>query len=63
MIKHKVSCIISGSTVPPEPEDIEKEIETITMQGWHLKQITSGGGGSGNGNVTSWVYLLFEQEI
>lgn len=57
-----MSCIISGSTMPPEPEKLEKEIETMTMNGWHLAQITSGGDGSGQDNITSWVYLLFAHE-
>jgi hypothetical protein len=63
MKKYKVSCIISGSTLPPEPEHIETEIETQTMEGWKFQQITTGGGGSGQGSVTSWVYLLFEREV
>jgi hypothetical protein len=63
MNKYKVSCLISGSTLPPEPEKIEREIEDVTMQGWKLAQITTGGGGSGQGSVTSWVYLLFEREV
>lgn len=46
-----------------EPEKIEQEIETVTMQGWNFRQITTGGGGSGQGSVTSWVYLLFEREL
>ncbi len=63
MKKYKVSCITSGSTLPPEPDKIEREIETMTNQGWHLARITTGGGGSGSGNVTSWVYILFEREL
>jgi len=63
MKKYKVSCLISGSTLPPEPEHIETEIETLTTQGWKFTQITTGGGGSGQGSVTSWVYLLFEREV
>lgn len=63
MKKYKVSYIISGSTLPPEPDQIETEIEKVTMQGWNLLQITTGGGGSGQGNITSWVYLVFEREI
>ncbi|MFH0904441.1 MAG: hypothetical protein V1854_04545 [Methanobacteriota archaeon] len=63
MKKYKVSCIISGSTLPPEPEHIETEIETMIMKGWALMQITTGGGGSGQGSVTSWVYLVFEREV
>ena len=63
MNKYKVSCLISGSTLPPEPEKIEREIEDVTMQGWKLTQITTGGGGSGQGSITSWVYLLFEREL
>jgi len=63
MKKYKLSCLISGSTLPPEPEKIEREIEDVTMQGWKLAQITTGGGGSGQGSVTSWVYLLFEREV
>ncbi len=63
MKKYKVSCIISGATLPPESEQIETEIETLTMQGWKFTQITTGGGGSGQGSVTSWVYLLFEREV
>ncbi|GFO95963.1 hypothetical protein ig2599ANME_0146 [groundwater metagenome] len=62
MKKYKISCLISGSTLPPEPEKIEGEIETVTKQGWKLTQITTGGGGSGQSSVTSWVYLLFERE-
>jgi hypothetical protein len=45
-----------------EPEKIEREIEAVTVQGWNLKQISTGGGGSGQGSVTSWIYLLFERE-
>jgi hypothetical protein len=63
MKKYKVSCLISGSTLPPEPEKIEREIEDITMEGWKLVQITTGGGGSGQGSITSWIYLLFEREV
>lgn len=63
MKKYKVSCLISGSTLPPEPENIETEIENMIMKGWHLTQITTGGGGSGQGSVTSWVYLLFERDL
>ena len=63
MKRYKVSCLISGSTLPPEPEKIEREIEDVTMQGWNLTHITTGGGGSGQGSVTSWVYLLFEREV
>ncbi len=55
-------CIASGGIVPPEPRKIEKEIETMVEQGWDFVQFTSGGGGTGNENVTSWVYLLFERE-
>ncbi len=62
MKEYKVSCLISGSTMPPEPEKIEKEIEAMTTTGWHLALITTGGGGSGQGSITSWVYLLFERE-
>lgn len=62
MKKYKVSCLISGSTLPPQPEKIEREIEAVTLQGWKLKQISTGGGGSGQGSVTSWIYLLFERE-
>jgi hypothetical protein len=63
MKKYKVICLTSGSTVPPEPEKIEKQIEEMILQGWNLLQFTSGGGGTGNGNITSWVYLLFECEL
>jgi hypothetical protein len=63
MKKYKVSCIISGATLPPEPEHIETEIETMTLKGWHLAHITTGGGGSGQGSVTSWVYLLFDRDL
>ncbi|NJD77306.1 MAG: DUF4177 domain-containing protein [Candidatus Methanoperedens sp.] len=63
MKKYKVVCLTSGATVPPEPDAIEKEIEAMTEQGWDFVQFTSGGGGSGNGNITSWVYLLFKREF
>ncbi len=63
MKKYKVTCIISGATVPPEPSEIEKAIETEISDGWDFVQFTSGGGGTGNGSVTSWVYLLFEREL
>ncbi len=63
MKKFKVICLTSGATVPPEPDIVEKEVETMTNQGWNFVQFTSGGGGSGNGNVTSWVYILFSRDI
>lgn len=63
MKKFKVICLTSGATVPPEPDIVEKEIETLINQGWNFVQFTSGGGGSGNGNVTSWVYILFSCDI
>ncbi|MBU3966479.1 MAG: hypothetical protein KKG76_03750 [Euryarchaeota archaeon] len=63
MKKYKASCLISGSTLPPEPEHIEAEIETMTTKGWSFTHISTGGGGSGQGSVTSWVYLLFEREV
>ncbi len=63
MKKYKVICITSGATEPPKPEEIEKAIENATVEGWNFVQFTTGGGGSGNGNVTSWVYLVFEREI
>jgi hypothetical protein len=53
---------MSGATVPPEPDRIEREIENMTEQSWDFVQFTSGGGGTGNGNITSWIYLLFERE-
>jgi hypothetical protein len=63
MKKYKVISLTSGSTLPPEPDKIEKQIEEMVIQGWDFLQFTSGGGGSGNGNITSWVYLLFEREL
>lgn len=63
MKKYKVICITSGATEPPKPEEIEKVIENATVEGWNFVQFTTGGGGSGNGNVTSWVYLVFEREL
>lgn len=63
MKKYKVICVTSGATVPPEPDMIEREIENTEEQGWDFVQFTSGGGGSGNGNITSWVYLLFKREL
>ena len=62
MKKYKVICITSGSTVPPEPDRIEREITAMTDQGWDFLQITSGGGGTGSGNITSWIYLIFKRE-
>ncbi|HMB44297.1 MAG TPA: DUF4177 domain-containing protein [Candidatus Methanoperedens sp.] len=62
MKKYKVICITSGSTVPPEPDRIEREITAMTEQGWDFLQITSGGGGTGSGNITSWIYLIFKRE-
>jgi hypothetical protein len=62
MKNHKVICITSGSTVPPEPDRIEREITAMTEQGWDFLQITSGGGGTGSGNITSWIYLIFKRE-
>ncbi len=47
----------------PEPEQIEAEIEDMTTKGWLFTHISTGGGGSGQGSVTSWVYLLFEREF
>jgi len=61
-MKYKVICITSGSTVPPEPDRIEREITTMIDQGWDFLQITSGGGGTGSGNITSWIYLIFKRE-
>ncbi len=61
-MNYKVICITSGSTVPPEPDRIEKEIATMTEQGWDFLQITSGGGGTGSGNITSWIYLVFKRK-
>jgi len=63
MKKYKVICVTSGASIPPESDKIEKEIEGMTEQGWDFLQFTSGGGGTGNGNITSWVYLLFEREL
>ncbi len=63
MKKYKVICMTSGATEPPKPEEIEKAIESAASEGWNFVQFTTGGGGSGNGNVTSWVYLLFEREV
>lgn len=63
MKKYKVICITSGATEPPKPEEIEKVIENAIVEGWNFVQFTTGGGGSGNGNITSWVYLLFEREL
>jgi hypothetical protein len=59
--KYKVICITTGATEPPKPEKIEKAIEAATADGWNFVQFTTGGGG-GNGNVISWVYILFELE-
>jgi hypothetical protein len=63
MIKYKVVCLTSGSTEPPEPDIVEKEIEVLTEQGWEFMQFTSGGGGTGSGNITSWIYLIFKREL
>ncbi len=63
MIKYKVICLTSGSTVPPEPDKVEREIETITEQGWDFFQFTTGGGGTGSGTITSWIYLIFKREL
>lgn len=63
MRKYKVICLTSGSTLPPEPDMVEKQIEETVAQGWDFLQFTSGGGGTGSGNITSWVYLLFEREL
>ena len=63
MKKYKVVCLTSGSTLPPEPKHIEREIENMTAQDWLFSSITTGGGGTGSGNVTSWVYLVFEREV
>jgi len=63
MKKYRVICITSGATEPPKPDQIEKAIEGAAREGWDFMQFTTGGGGSGNGNVTSWVYLLFEREL
>ncbi len=63
MKKYKVICLTSGSTLPPEPHNIEKQIEEMIVDGWDFVQFTSGGSGSGNGDITSWVYLLFEREL
>ncbi len=62
MKKYKVICITSGATEPPKPEAIEKAIENATVEGWNFVNFTSGGGGTGSGSITSWVYLLFERE-
>ena len=61
MKKYKVIRIVSGASEPPGSEDIEKAIESTVSDGWEFVQITTGGGGTGNGSVTSWVYLLFEK--
>jgi hypothetical protein len=63
MIKYKVVCLTSGSTEPPEPDIVEREIEAMTEKGWEFHQFTSGGGGTGSGNVTSWIYIIFKREI
>jgi len=63
MIKYKVACLTSGSTEPPEPDIVEREIEVMTAQGWDFLQFTTGGGGTGSGNVTSWIYIIFKREI
>ncbi len=63
MKKYKVICITSGATEPPKPEEIEKAIEGAASEGWNFVNFTSGGGGTGSGSITSWVYLLFEREV
>lgn len=63
MKKYRVICITSGAIEPPMPDEIEKAIEDTTKEGWDFVQFTTGGGGSGSGNITSWVYLLFEREL
>lgn len=63
MKKYKVICMTSGATEPPKPEEIEKAIESAASEGWNFVQFTTGGGGTGSGNITSWVYILFEREL
>jgi len=63
MIKYKVTCLTSGSTVPPEPDKVEREIEAMMEQGWDFLQFTTGGGGTGSGNITSWIYIIFKREV
>ena len=62
MKKYKVICLTSGATVPPEPDNIERAIEAALKEGWDFVNFTSGGGGTGSGSITSWVYLLFERQ-
>ncbi len=62
MKRYKVICLTAGSTLSPEPDKIEEHMEEMILQGWDFQQFTSGGG-TGNGNITSWVYLLFEREL
>lgn len=63
MKKYKVICMTTGATEPPKPDGIEKAIESAASDGWNFLQITTGGGGTGNSYVTSWVYIVFEREI
>jgi hypothetical protein len=63
MIKYKVICLTSGSTEPPEPDIVEREIDSMTEKGWDFLQFTSGGGGTGSGNITSWIYIIFKRDI
>ncbi|MCX9084840.1 MAG: hypothetical protein OIN87_08605 [Candidatus Methanoperedens sp.] len=63
MIKYKVLCLTSGSTEPPQPDIVEREIDTMIEKGWEFVQFTSGGGGTGSGNITSWIYLIFKRDI
>ena len=62
-MKYKVICITSGATVPPEPDKLERETDIMTGQGWEFMQFTAGGGGTGSGNITSWIYIIFKRVI
>jgi hypothetical protein len=56
MRKYKVVRLMSAYGAPSEAE-IEKEIASLTGQGWHFLQITTAGTGGSGG----WVYIVFER--
>ena len=60
MVKHKVVKLREYSEI--SSDQIEKEIEKATSDGWHFLQLATGGEGHEYGNSLEWVYLVFERD-
>jgi hypothetical protein len=60
MKQYQVVCLSKGAGDLVKPEDIQEVIGEHTKEGWHLVQMTTGGGGDYNIYIM-WVYLVFER--